>query len=175
MDAAETATTAATTLNNVDLGIIALISISAIFGIMRGFVREAMSLVTWVTASFIATFYCTKVAAHLTFISMVGLRYLIAFLFLVMVTLIIGGIVSFWIARLITLTGFSITDRIVGILFGVVRGGLIVAIAVLVAGGSSLVQNPLWQTSMLVPHFQPVATWIKSSLPEDLLKKFHPS
>lgn len=163
---------ASNTLNTLDLGIIALIGFSAIFGVMRGFVRESMSLVTWVTAAFIATFYCTKVAAYLTFISMMGLRYLIAFLLLVMVTLIIGGIVSFWISRLITLTGFSITDRVVGTMFGVLRGILVVAIAVLVAGSSTLVQQPLWKTSQLIPHFQPLAAWIKTSLPDDLLKKF---
>jgi membrane protein required for colicin V production len=159
-------------LNTLDLGIIALVSISAIFGVMRGFVKEAMSLVTWITAIFIATMYCTTVANHLTVISLLSLRYLIAFLLLVLATLMVGGLISHWVSRLITLTGFSVTDRIVGTLFGTVRGVLVVAIALLVTENAIFAQqNTLFKHSILIPHFKPVANWIKKSLPEDLLHK----
>lgn len=158
-------------LNPIDLGIIAVISISAIFGIMRGFVKEALSLVTWITALFVATFYCTTIADHMTIITMVGLRYLIAFLLLILVVLIVGGLISHWITRLITLTGFSITDRFVGTLFGIARGALVVAITVMVVGSSNLTNMPLWTGSTLIPTFLPMANWIKSSVPEDLIHK----
>ncbi len=159
-------------LNSLDLGIIALVGISAIFGVMRGFVKEAMSLVTWITAIFIATVYCTTVANHLTVISLLSLRYLIAFLLLVLATLMVGGLISHWVSRLITLTGFSITDRIVGTLFGTVRGVLVVAIALLITENAIFAQqNTLFKHSVLIPQFKPVANWIKQSLPEDLLHK----
>jgi membrane protein required for colicin V production len=159
-------------LNTLDLGIIGLIAVSAIFGVMRGFVKESMSLVTWITASFVATMYCTTVANHLTIISLLSLRYLIAFLLLVLVTLMIGGLISHWVSRLITLTGFSVTDRIVGTLFGMARGVLIVAIALLVTENAIFAQqNPLFKKSLLIPQFKPMAVWIKKSLPDDLMHK----
>lgn len=158
-------------INLVDLSIIFVVSLSAIFGILRGFVREAISLVTWITALFVATFYCTTVADHLTVISMAGLRYLIAFLLLVLVVLIIGGLINHWISQIISLTGFSVTDRITGAIFGIARGVLIVAIVIMIVGRSSLVQQPLWIHSSLIPQLQPIADWIRNSIPEDLINK----
>ncbi|MEY3182291.1 MAG: hypothetical protein RLZ35_276 [Pseudomonadota bacterium] len=159
-------------LNALDLGILGLVGISSIFGVMRGFVKESMSLVTWIAAVLIATVYATTLANYLTVISLVSLRYLIAFLLLVLVTLVIGGLISHCISRVINATGFSVTDRIVGTLFGALRGVLIVAIALLITENAIFAQqNVLFKKSVLIPTFQPVANWIKKSLPEDLLNK----
>lgn len=156
--------------NWVDYSILSFIGISVILGIWRGFVREAMSLITWVSAITIAIVYFEPVSNWITMISMVGLKMIIAFVLLVLSTLIVGGILSHLITRLIKFTGFGTTDRIVGTFFGLARGAVIVAVAILVAGPTPLSKDPLWVESKLIPRFEPVSLWMKNRIPEDLMK-----
>src|SRR5690242_17198701 len=101
-------------INGLDYGILALIMISVLLGILRGFVREAMSLVTWIAAIVLGVLYCDKLSQIFTMISMPGLRIILAFVLIVLCTLIFGGILSYLIGRLIRFTGFGATDRIIG-------------------------------------------------------------
>lgn len=158
--------------NWLDYGILALIAVSVLMGIVRGFVREAMSLVTWLLALSVGVLYCQPVAALFTSISMEGVRLLLAFILLALTTLIIGGIVSYFLARLIHFTGFSITDRIIGILFGLARGVVVVSLMVMLGEVTPVKNDTLWKESKLVPRFQPMSQWMKDKLPSDFLKKF---
>lgn len=161
-------------MNWIDYGIIGIISISVIFGMVRGFVREAMSLVTWVAAITIGVVYCEEVATWFTSISYVLVRFVLAFVLLVLLSLIVGGIINYLLLKLIKTTKFSITDKIVGVFFGASKGVVIVAGLILLV----LLINPkkthesAWQDSVLIPKFEPVSQWIKEMLPEVLLKAF---
>lgn len=161
--------------NWLDYGILILIGVSVLMGIVRGFVREAMSLVTWVIALSVGILYCQPVAALFTSISMEGVRLLLAFILLALTTLIIGGIISYFLARLIHFTGFSITDRIIGILFGLARGMVVISLLVMLGEATPFKNDALWKESKLVPRFQPMSLWMKDKLPDDIfgfLKKF---
>lgn len=157
-------------LNEVDYGIISIIGISVLFGVLRGFVREALSLATWVVAAILGTLYCDEVGSLFTSINIVGVRLLLAFILIVLVTLIVGGIISHLISKLIKSTRFGMTDRIIGLLFGFARGFVIIAIAVLMVKPSVIATKEMWKKSVLVPEFEPASVWIKAQLPEDLLK-----
>lgn len=157
-------------LNEIDYGIIGIISVSVLFGLLRGFVREALSLMTWIVAGILGTLYCDEVGAWFTSISIVGVRLLLAFILIVLTTLIAGGIISHLLSKLIKSTKFSITDRIIGVLFGFARGVAIIAIVILIVQPSVVAKKEIWKTSALVPEFEPASSWIKAQLPEDLLK-----
>lgn len=158
-------------VNWVDYSIAALVGISVFMGIWRGFVREAMSLITWVSAIAIGVIYCEPVSEHFNRISMVGLRYLLAFVLLVLSVLIIGGILSHLITRLIRFTGFGVTDRIIGTLFGFARGAVVVAVAIMITSPTPFSKDPLWVESHLIPRFAPLSDWIQARIPEDMIKK----
>lgn len=158
-------------VNALDYGIMGLIAVSVLLGTLRGFVREAMSLVTWVTALVVGVIACETVASWLTMISMVGLRIVLAFVLIVLTILIAGGLMSHLIGKLIKFTGFGATDRIIGTMFGLVRGAVVVAAVVLLANPTPFSKDPLWTSSMLVPRFEPISLWMKERLPEDLMKK----
>ncbi|HQZ88058.1 MAG TPA: CvpA family protein [Gammaproteobacteria bacterium] len=157
-------------LNEIDYGIIGIITVSVIFGFLRGFVRESMSLMTWIVAGILGTLYCDEVGAWFTSISIVGVRLLLAFILIVLTTLIVGGIVSHLLSKLIKSTKFSITDRIIGILFGLARGVFVIAIVILMVQPSIISKKEIWKSSVLVSQFEPASLWIKAQLPEDLLK-----
>lgn len=158
-------------INALDYGIIGLIVVSVLMGTLRGFVREAMSLITWITALVCGVIACETVASWFTFTTMVGLRMVLAFVLIVLSILILGGLLNHLIGRLIKFTGFGATDRLVGTLFGLVRGAVVVAAAVLVTNPTPFSKDPLWTTSVLVPRFEPMSHWMKEKLPEDLMKK----
>lgn len=158
-------------INPVDYGIIALVGISVFMGILRGFVREAISLITWAAALLFGVLYTETVANRLTMVPMPGLRMILAFVLLVLIVLILGGILSYFIGRLIKFTGFGVTDRMIGTAFGFVRGVAVVAGLVLLGSPTPFSKDPLWTKSILIPRFEPVSLWMKDRIPEDIMKK----
>jgi membrane protein required for colicin V production len=162
-----------TMLNWVDYAIIAILILSVIISIVRGFIREALSLVTWIAAFWLAFRFAPGFAEILAkYISTPSLRTPAAFAILFISTLIVGSIVNYCISLLVDKTGLSGTDRMLGIVFGAARGLLLVAALLLAANLTPLPHDPWWKTSRLIPHFQPIEAWIKALLPESVSKQF---
>jgi membrane protein required for colicin V production len=87
---------------------------------------------------------------------------------LFVVTVLVGGLVGYLAGELVAKTGLTATDRALGMIFGVARGVIIVAVLVLLAGLTTLPQDPWWQESLLLKHFQDMALWLRSFLPVDI-------
>jgi membrane protein required for colicin V production len=95
-----------------------------------------------------------------------------AFAVLLILTLVVGGLVNYLLGQLVDRTGLSGTDRVIGMLFGAVRGVLLVVIVVLLAGLTPLPSEPWWQQSSMIAHFQELAAWLQSLLPPDIAERF---
>jgi membrane protein required for colicin V production len=156
----------------VDYVILGIIGVSTIISLIRGFVREALSLVVWVVAFWVAWTFFRELAAQLDYFSVPSVRLGIAFTVLFLTTLIIGALVNYLIGQLVDKTGLSGTDRLIGMLFGAARGILLVAVLVLLAGLTPLPEDPWWRESHLLAYFQELATWLKTLLPADIGEKF---
>lgn len=153
-------------MNWVDFVILAIIGVSVLVSLLRGFTREAMSLAGWILASWVAMTFSGKLASLLTsFISVPSARLAVAFAALFLTTLLLAGLVNYLAVQLIKRTGLSGTDRMVGVFFGTARGILIVAVLVLLGGLTPLPQDPWWQESGLMHYFQTIAVWLRSFLP----------
>ena len=119
----------------IDVVILALIALSAILSLFRGFVREAVALATWLVALWVAMAFHEDLAAILSqWISTPSAQKITAFAVLFICVLLLGAIINFLASKLVDKTGLTGTDRLLGIVFGVARGGVIVAILVLLAG-----------------------------------------
>lgn len=156
-------------MNWVDVVIVGVILVSALVSLVRGFVREALSLAVWVAAFWIAIRYAASFedmfAEHL---STPSLRLGLAFFLLFLAVLVVGGIVNYLISKLVDKTGLSGTDRVLGMAFGAGRGVAVVALLVLFAGLTPLPGDAWWQQSQLLPHFQVLALWLRDFLPPDI-------
>jgi len=156
-------------LNWVDISLIAIIAISAVISLIRGFVREALSLVTWILAVWVAIrFYQPLSTYFVGLTSNTTVQSGGAFVVLLITTLIIGAIVNYLISQLVRKTGLSGTDRFIGVLFGVGRGFLFAAFMLLMVSLTGYIQTPAWKTSLLIPHFKPTMIWLKEFLPETM-------
>ena len=148
-------------LATVDWIIIGLVAFSALISLIRGFVKEAMSLVIWMLAFTVAVNFKQPAAELLTnMINQPSIRQLVAFGALFVGTLLLGSMVSFLLGKLVSSTGLSGTDRMLGLVFGAFRGLLIVlALVVILPSALPVDQDPWWQASALIPVFQSFEAW----------------
>ncbi|MCB1870261.1 MAG: CvpA family protein [Gammaproteobacteria bacterium] len=152
----------------VDYIIIGIIGLSALISLLRGFMREALSLAVWVLAFWVAWTFFRDLAQHLDWFSLPSVRLGVALALLFLVTLMVGGLVTYLIGQLVEKTGLTGTDRLIGMLFGAVRGILLVTLLIFLAGLTPLPEDPWWTSSKLIGFFQELAVWLKTLLPEDL-------
>ncbi len=156
----------------VDLIIIVIIVISALISLVRGFVKESISLASWLIAGFIALTYFTPRADLLEpYIESPTIRTSSSFAILFVSSLIVGAIINFLASQLVSKTGLSGTDKSLGVVFGTARGFLIVIILVLLAGLTPMPSEPWWKESSMIEYFASMANWIKDILPEDIASK----
>ncbi len=149
----------------IDYSILAVIALSAIMSFMRGFVREAFSLLSWLTAFFVASQFYMKLAVQLTFLADPMIREITAVLVLFVATLMIGGLINYILGQLVRKTGLSGTDRLLGLGFGSLRGILIVCALLYVAQFfSNNMQAPWWKASQLIPEFILITHWFFEGL-----------
>jgi membrane protein required for colicin V production len=152
-------------MNWVDWTILAILVLSTLLSLARGFVKEALSLLAWVAAFFISTAFSTRLAGQLTdYIASDTLRYAAGYVILFAATLMLGSLLNMLLAQVIRVTGLSGADRLLGTVFGFARGLVVVLVLMFVlrAALPEEQQQPL-QQSQLVPHLQMVEEWARGN------------
>lgn len=160
-------------LNAADWTIISVVGVSMMLSLLRGFVREALSLLGWVLAFVVSMLFSERFAWLLTdAIRDETGRYVVAFATLFVLTLVAVGLIARLLQSFIQFVGLGFLDRILGMAFGFARGVfvLLAAIALL---------RPLlrperfgwWQESLLLPHLLLMEGWFRdlAAVVRDLL------
>jgi len=153
----------------IDYVIIGIIALSAIISVVRGFVKEVLSLAAWVLAFWVALTFSPQLSVLLSdYIATPSVSLFAAFAALFIVTLILSALVNHLIAAIVEKTGLSGTDRMLGVLFGLLRGAAIVTLLVLLAAATPMPNDAWWQDSVLIEHFEKLAIWARQFLPVGL-------
>jgi membrane protein required for colicin V production len=158
-------------VNALDLGVLGVVVLSAIFAFARGFVRETLSIVAWVGAAAITYFAFSRVyAAVAHFVATPLLADLVAGAGLFVISLIALTILTSYLARFVQSTALSPIDRTLGLIFGLARGVVLVSLAYLVLDISlPLNDRPIWlNQAKSQPFLVHGAELLRSVLPEGL-------
>ncbi len=150
----------------VDYVFIGIVLISVLIGLLRGFIREALSLATWIFAFVVTLRYGSECAeAFRSSITSEPLRLIAGYAVPFFLVLLVGGLATWLIARAVRGAGLAPVDRMLGCGFGLLRGSFIVLALVVLAGITSLGRETWWRQSTLVPQIQPFAKVMQSLIP----------
>lgn len=162
-------------MNWVDYGIIAITVLSVLFGLMRGFVREVFGLGTWVLAIGLAVFLGKELALELQgSITTPILRAGVAYGGLFLGGLLVGGILTALLVARIRESRFSSADRTLGAGVGLVRGVLVVGLAVLLAATAGMSSKTWWTESQLIQPSTVIADGLEVVIPDSFLDLLRP-
>ena len=135
-----------------DYAIVIICTASAVFGLWRGFVKEAFSLVTWLVAIFLAWKFAWVLEPMLgEWIAEPGLKLWAARAGILVLVLIAGGVLGWLVRAVVHTTGLGGMDRLLGGAFGFARGVVIVGLAVIGLELAGLDGDPWWQEARLRP------------------------
>ena len=160
----------------VDTVIIAIIFLSALVGLARGLVREVMSLAVWVAAAGVGYLYHKGVAEALTpYIGQPTVRLAAAYAVLATGVLILGAVVGAVLGALVDkAAALRWTDRLLGLVFGAARGGVLIAMVVYLAALTPVADEPWWQESGAIAQSKQAGDWLIKLIPpgiSDQLKR----
>jgi len=154
-------------MNAVDIAIISVIAVSSLFGLWRGFVKEILSLVSWVAALVLARLYSDQLSEMLVpLIDSSGARYVTAFVIIFVAVMMIGTLINVLVSKLLSVSGLNVVNRIFGGGFGIVRGAVIVMVILFITN-VFVSETLLWQESKLVPYGMSAIEWSRVYI-EDL-------
>ncbi len=149
-----------------DYLVLFVLATSVLISMMRGLIKEILSLVSWVVAFVAANAYGATLAKFLpAVIPGEAVRLLLAFVILFIGVRILMGLLGMTVDALVKVTGLSLVDRMLGSLFGAARGLVIVLTTVILCGMTSIPQQPFWKNAMLSALAEQGARTIKPYLP----------
>ena len=160
----------------IDWVIIALITVSTLISLKRGFIKEALSLITWVGAFILARTFHPQMQSLLEgTVETPLVRLVAAFAILFFGTLIVGAIINNMIGHLVRATGLSATDRVLGMGFGLLRGVVVVIVGIAFTRYTPLAEDTWWRTSVMIDRLAVVEDWSRRTLGDEFARFLGPA
>ncbi|MEA3117615.1 MAG: rane protein required for colicin production [Paraburkholderia sp.] len=153
-----------------DYAALAVIALSALRGAWRGLLSEVFGLIGWIVAFFVASRYVDRLVPYIPADWPGGAltQWLLAFMGIAVGVVLVAGIGSAVIARLVAASGLDGADRSLGLMFGIVRGVLVVLVLVALAGLTELPKQEFWRHALLRPYAEQGVRTLKPFLPKAL-------
>ena len=154
-------------MSGADVLIVLVLVCSTLIGFLRGFIREAVSLVFWIGAIWAAWKFGPLVEPHLGgLLAYPNVAPWVARIIVLALVLLLGWLVGMLLSYLTRSMGLGPMDRVLGLMFGLVRG--IVLVGLLVIGGELLQLNSqdFWIHSKLIPFGETVGDWLRAMVGE---------
>lgn len=158
-------------MTSFDFVVSGIVVLSMLLGIMRGGVKEILSLAAWIAAFIMAKAFAETAAGWMpAMISNPSLRYLGGFVLVFVIVMAVAMLLSLLLAESLKAAGLGAMDRLLGLIFGAARGMVIVLTLVLLAGLTALPKTDLWRHALFAPPLVKLAIMVKPWLPESLVQ-----
>ncbi len=155
-------------MSGLDILVLGILAGSTLLGLMRGLVKEVFSLAAWILAFIGARIFGPPLAHLLPGADNPAIRYGMALVLVFIVILIGAGLAGSLLAGLVRWAGLGSYDRLLGVMFGLLRGGAAVVALALLAGLTALPKTQAWQTAMsrepLEAAVQRVIPWLPGDI-----------
>ncbi|NHZ36620.1 CvpA family protein [Massilia rubra] len=153
-----------------DYVVLVILVPSCVIGILRGLVKEILSLISWVVAFVVANAFGAQLAPMLSMIPGETVRLMVAFVALFLGARIVMGLIMMAVDLMVKATGLSPVNRLLGAVFGLARGMVIVLAAVILCGMTDLPKQAFWTGALSSPMAEQGARLIKTFLPPELAR-----
>lgn len=158
-------------MNPLDWVLLAIIVISMLIGIFRGFMREVISLAGWIAGIWLAFRFAEALGAMLPFAEDWPAARTAAAAVLIVVFSVFAAALAGWVVReLIKAVRLSAADRTLGGLFGLARGALIIGLVVFLVRDTAIYREPLWRESLVLPPIEAALAFALRQFPETNLR-----
>jgi len=153
----------------VDYIILAIVLISAVMGLVRGLLREAIAVITWFLAIVLAWTFAPSLEPLLGgVLEGSPLRIWAARTIIFVGVLLVGGAISVIVTNFVRVSIFAAMDRFLGFIFGIIRGIVIVGAFTIAVQALRMDEDPSWQRSKLMPYAAGVADALRGIVGENL-------
>ena len=150
-----------------DFAVMAILLGSLLLSLWRGFIREVLSLLGWPLAFMVSNMFADSIA-RLIPVSQEMLRLTVVYVLIFITVLIVWGVLVRLLTKLLKAAGSGWPDRLLGGLFGVLRGGLVVLVLVWLSGMTALPEQPFWRKAQMSKIAEDVALLTKTWLPDNI-------
>jgi membrane protein required for colicin V production len=151
-------------MNAADYLILGVLVFSMVIGMLRGFLREAVGLMAWLCGLWLAWRYAPLLEPHLGgLLEREPIQTWAARAIILLCVLILGWLLSAVLAYALHHSNLSImVDRLLGMVFGLLRGAVVVAVFVILGQLVKLDDVSWWQRSRILPYAVEFAGWIRN-------------
>lgn len=154
-----------------DYSVLAILGLSFLVGVLRGLMRELISLAGWIAAFVLATLFSSEAARWMPESLGPMLAGLLAFLAVFVGVLLVALFVGLIVSLLVRAAGLGVVDRMLGGVFGLVRGMVIVLVAVMLGGLTPLPREASWKQAVLSGPLETAVLMLRPFLPEGLAQR----
>lgn len=154
-----------------DYVVLAIIGCSAILGFIRGFLKEAFSLIAYIAAGYASMRWGPS--AFPWFLSLLGNEYVsaaVSYAVVFIAVLLLVGLLNVTLSSLISHAGLGPADSGLGLIFGICRALIIILVVVVLLGYTDFPQQPWWQEAKFSGMAVDGVLYVKSLLPVDIAK-----
>ena len=156
-------------MSTVDIVILCLVAFTTVVGVFYGFLNILFSLLSWAVSLGLSVKLVPYFSPLLeNYVNTPILRDALAFIALFILSLLVMTGISYFLVKLLGSAGLTAADRILGLLFGMGLGGLIVTVIIFMAGFTALPQEVWWEESKLASPFERISIWSSRFLPESI-------
>ncbi|MCX7193373.1 MAG: CvpA family protein [Proteobacteria bacterium] len=155
-----------------DYAVIGIMLVSLSLGVWRGLVYEVLSLLGWPLAFILSRQFAGSLETMLP-VSQEETRIALAYALVFIAALILWGMLVWLFARMVKAAGLGVLDSLLGSLFGLLRGLLVILILVWLAGTSSIPEQRFWRDARFSRTAEDVALFAKAVLPDNIAERIH--
>jgi len=154
-----------------DYSVVMVVAASLLLGMWRGVVGEIIALVAWILAFLAARAWGAELALWFSAIADPALRIVAGWVAVFVIVLIAMALLRMVVQGLLKALGMTVTDRLLGVMFGVARGLVIVLAFVAVGGMTSLPKEKWWSEAYFAAPLETAVLASRPWLPTDVAKR----